>query len=63
MELTMLRWGLAGGLLVLTLGAWLQWLARQDVPPAPGAPPMFEVPAHLVWDLLAEARRITEESA
>lgn len=61
MKLQMIRYGMVAGFSFLLTLAILEWLACR---PAPVAAPSGEGDiAAQVWQVLAEARRIVEESA
>ncbi len=65
MELTLIRYGLLAGLTYLVTMYFLQWLTAPPYwdGPVPAIPPVRTDPdiTDQVYDLLAEARRITEE--
>lgn len=64
MELRMIRYGLLAGIGFLVAVAVLEWLAGRPaaVGGGAGAGPEADV-SEQVWQVLAEARRILEESA
>lgn len=59
----MLRAGFAAGMAFLSVWALLAWLARDDAAPLRPLDAREAYVGEQVWHLLAEARRITEESA
>lgn len=62
--LRMIRWGMMAGFTFLAALAVLEWLASPPgaVRNAPGGGSQADV-SNQVWQVLAEARRITEEAS